>query len=76
MGHITYPYYTVWVRSDGYINASAHSDPEVPKYLSPERFEILLTTNDWPTAQALVAERRANAIAAGTYPDWATKPNN
>lgn len=68
-------YYTVWIRSDGYINASAHSTATPPSYLVPERFELLLTTQNWlGEAKPLILRRREAAIAAGTYPDWATQP--
>lgn len=52
--------YYVWRRSDGYIGATAY-DPS--KWQWPnDAFEVLLVTQDWPTArQRIVDERRQQA---------------
>ena len=65
--------YHVWRRSDGYVNASATSQPGWSKfYLSktepvglhgtidgaPATFKHLLTTTDWPKARKCILRER------------------
>ena len=58
--------FTVWRRSDGYINASKRDYPMTAKGLNQTMakgltFEVLLYTEDWPTARDRIIEARAES---------------
>lgn len=60
--------YTIFRRSDGYINAVNRTRPYLPEDLnqsvshSPRMtFEVLLHTEDWPTAREAIQKARAES---------------
>jgi hypothetical protein len=49
--------YVVWRRSDGYVGCTRY----VPKGYGTCTFDVLLTTDDWPEARALIASEREHS---------------
>lgn len=50
--------YWVWRRSDGYVGCTKGRRPPSN---SRDTFDVLLTTQDWPEAWALIEKERADA---------------